>query len=174
MKIKHILIPVLLFCNILHGQINTEQLKGTWAIAALCSKDTNISVLFSRDSVVRSLIEKKNPDADFMYRSNSGKYHDYWFYYLQYFSFDKREVGSGYAKDSTFTIREKGYQGKYSLRKGTLYCPFFVMRDWQKVNVFEFPVEYELSFEGDYLVMTTKGGKSYYYRKVSPDVMFRD
>ncbi len=175
MKIKNILIPtVFLICSALQAQVSVEQLKGTWAIAALCDKDTNIAVMFRHDSVMRALISKNNPEAAFMYRYNSGKHHDYWFYNLQYISFDKREVGMGYAKDSTFTQREKGYQGKYKLRNNTLESPFWVIRDWQKVNVIEFPAELKISFEGEFLVLNTKGGQTIYYRRISNEVLFRD
>lgn len=158
----------------MQAQVSTESMKGTWAIAAFCSKDTNIAVMFRHDSVMRSLISAKYPDAQFMYRFNSGKHHDYWFYNLQYISFDKREIGMGYAKDSTFTKREKGHQGKYTLRNNTLEMPFWVIRDWQKVNVFELPVEFKVHMEGGFLILTPKGGQTVYYRRVSDQVMFLD
>lgn len=174
MNLKQLIIPAFLLCTALQAQVSTERMKGTWAIAALCSKDTNIAVMFRHDSVMRSLISAKYPDAQFMYRFNSGKHHDYWFYNLQYLSFDKREMGWGYAKDSTFKQREKGHQGKYAMRNNTLESPFYVYRDWQKVNLIEVPVNFKVSFEGEFLVLESKGGQICYYRRVSDQVMFRD
>lgn len=174
MKFRVLIFSLILSFGFLKAQVKLENIKGTWAIAAMCSQDTNIIVIYRRDSVFSQMLSNKYPDKVFMYRSNSGKYTDYWFYYLQYFSFDKRVLGCGYAKDSTYARRERGYQGKYSINGNNLYSPFFVFRSWQSVNIFEAPMEYKVSLDRGFLVMVTKGGSIIYYRKISEEVLFRD
>ena len=174
MKLKLIFLSALLYCSFLHAQVSLEQLKGTWAIAAMCSQDTNITVMYRRDSALSQHLSRQYPDKVFMYRSNSGKNTDYWFYYLQYFSFDKKMLGCGYAKDSTYAKRERGYQGKYSIKGKYLYSPFFVFRQWQGVAMFEVPMDYKVSMDNGYLVMVNKGGSIMYFRKISEEVLFRD
>ncbi len=83
-------------------------------------------------------------------------------------------LGCGYAKDSTYSRRERGYQGKYSISGNMLYSPFFVFRQWQSVTMFEVPMEYKISIDRGFLVMVTKGGSIIYYRKISEEVLFRD
>jgi len=174
MKFKFLVLSLCLYCGFLNAQVKLENLKGTWAIAAMCSQDTNIIVMYRRDSLFSQMLSNKYPDKVFMYRSNSGKYTDYWFYNLQYFSFDKKMLGCGYAKDSTYSRRERGYQGKYSISGNNLYSPFFVFRQWQSVTMFEVPMEYKISIDRGFLVMVNKGGSIIYYRKISEDVLFRD
>jgi hypothetical protein len=174
MKFKFLILSFILSCGFLKAQVKLENIKGTWAIAAMCSQDTNIIVMYRRDSVFSEMLSNKYPDKVFMYRSNSGKFTDYWFYNLQYFSFDKKMLGCGYAKDSTYARRERGYQGKYSISGSNLYSPFFVFRQWQSVTMFDAPMEYKISLDRGFLVMVTKGGSIIYYRKISEEVLFRD
>ena len=174
MKIKFLILSIFLSCSFLQAQVKLENIKGTWAIAAMCSQDTNIIVMYRRDSLFSQMLSNKYPDKVFMYRSNSGKFTDYWFYNLQYFSFDKKMLGCGYAKDSTYARRERGYQGKYSISGNMLYSPFYVFRSWQSVTMFEVPMEYKVSLDQSFLVMINKGGSIMYYRKISEEALFRD
>ena len=77
MKFKRLILYFMLSCGFLKAQVKPENIKGTWAIAAMCSQDTNIIVMYRRDSVFSQLLSNKYPEKVFMYRSNSGKFTDY-------------------------------------------------------------------------------------------------
>jgi len=153
-----------------------ETIKGTWALTAITSSDTNLVVMFKTDTALQTMLMHQDAKYNLRFPANMGRNFDYLMLKNQYVAFDNKKYITGFSKDTNYKTLDQSFDGKFKLSDNEMTASFIVLRFEDAYLKRDVDTEYTLSFVNGYLVMTRRletKVQVFYYHRISNEVLFK-